>query len=465
MMKTVIAIDGPSGSGKSTLARALAERLGLDYLDTGAMYRCVALAALRAGIALDDPKAVSDLAHGVEIDVGPTVIVDGQDVTEAIRTPEVTRAASLVAAIPEVRKELVRRQRDWVSLHKGGVCEGRDIGSVVLPDATLKLYLVARADERARRRAAETGHDEKATAEDMALRDDRDSRRAISPLVKTPDAHEIDTTGRAVDEVVEEVIGMLERHRAPASGSDTSSVRAKRAMTVLEHRQKVVYRPPTRASLVFFSACRAIAATVCRLYCRVTVEGRDNLPTSGPYVLAPVHRSYVDWIVLGCISRRRIRFMAKDTLWRSRFVGWLLEALGTFPVHRGSADRSAFSMCVRILSEGEPCVIFPEGQRCSGPVVEELFDGAAYVAARAGVPLVPVGIGGSERVMPKGSYLPKPFKVHIVIGKPIEVGNFSGRVPRRVVKEATASLRSSIQELFDRAQSKAGVAAGRPTRL
>ena len=151
--------------------------------------------------------------------------------------------------------------------------------------------------------------------------------------------------------------------------------------------------------------------------------------------------------------------MAKDTLWSSRLVGWLLEALGTFPVHRGSADRSAFSICGKILAEGEPCVLFPEGQRRSGPVVEDLLDGAAYVAARAGVPVVPVGIGGSERVMQKGKTLPRPYKVHIVVGQPIHPPSIEpgARVPRRVVKEITARLQADLQVLFDRAQRRAGV--------
>ena len=448
----VIAIDGPSGSGKSTLAAALAAELGVEHLDTGAMYRAVALAVLRRGLEPDDADAVATLARAMSIEVSPgSVVVNGEDATAAIRTPEVTAIASVVAANPDVRTELVRRQRAWVEDRRGGVVEGRDIASVVFPGAELKLYLTASSETRARRRAEETGSQAEATASEMAARDARDTTRAASPLVRADGSHEIDTTDVPVGQLVKEVLKMLD---TPDQG--------RHEFTRLEHRvgAKVEYKPPTRGSLLFFAVCRAIAATICRLFCRVTVEGRENLPASGPYVFAPVHRSYVDWIVLACISRRRVRFMAKDTLWSSRFVGWLLEALGTFPVHRGSADRAAFSLCVKILAEGEPCVLFPEGQRRSGPVVEDLLGGAAYVAARARVPIVPVGIGGSERVMQKGKALPRPYKVHIVVGRPIyPLATESGsRVPMRVVKEITAQLQGDIQELFDRAQRRAGAA-------
>src|SRR5687768_13866076 len=173
----IVAVDGPAGSGKSTVARAVAAKLGLSYLDTGAMYRSVAHAALVAGVDPDDTSAVSDLARRVRIEVAERVFVDGLDATKAIRSPEVTRAVTAAAANPDVRAEMVRRQRAWVEEHKGGVVEGRDIGSVVFPDARLKVFLTADPEERARRRAAEAGE---AVATDIARRDEADSTRAHS---------------------------------------------------------------------------------------------------------------------------------------------------------------------------------------------------------------------------------------------------------------------------------------------
>lgn len=195
----VIAIDGPAGSGKSTVARRLAKRLELDHLDTGAMYRTVTLAALRGGVDPSDHDTLQALAASIEMED-----------TEAIRTPAVNEAVSAVAAVPGVRVELVKRQREWVEEHGGGVVEGRDIGTVVFPSAALKVFLTASDEERARRRGSEVGASDLGEVQaDLARRDELDSTRTVSPLKPADDALVIDTTGRTVDEIVEEVLDKL----------------------------------------------------------------------------------------------------------------------------------------------------------------------------------------------------------------------------------------------------------------
>ena len=219
----VIAIDGPAGSGKSTVARALAAHLGLKYLDTGAMYRAVAFAILRGGGDPEDAEAAAATARRIDLDVGlDSVMVDGIDATVEIRGPEVSRAVSVVAANPEVRKELVSRQREWGYRQGGGVLEGRDIGTVVFPDAELKIYLTADPAERARRRAKEvTDLDYEAVAADIARRDAVDTTRAIDPLVEAADATLVDTTGLDIDQVVTHITGLLDPDRdGPAVASD-----------------------------------------------------------------------------------------------------------------------------------------------------------------------------------------------------------------------------------------------------
>jgi len=203
----VIAIDGPAGSGKSTVARRLAAYLGLDYLDTGAMYRAVTFAALRRGIDPADTGPVAELARVVDLDVTTDhVRVDGVDATIEIRGPEVSRAVSLVAANPEVRAELVRRQREWAYERSGGVMEGRDIGTVVFPDAMLKVYLNARPEVRAERRAAEVSNlDYETVAADMARRDAFDQGREADPLRSADDAIQFDTSDMSIDEIVAEL--------------------------------------------------------------------------------------------------------------------------------------------------------------------------------------------------------------------------------------------------------------------
>jgi cytidylate kinase len=204
----VIAIDGPAGAGKSTVARALAERLGFTYLDSGAMYRCVALAALRAGADPDDAEAVERLAREAEIELADgTVRLDGEDVTAAIRRADVSAAASRVSVHQGVREAMVERQRALVA-EGGWVAEGRDIGTVVCPEAPLKVFLTASEDERARRRAAESDEDVEAVLAAQRDRDSRDTYREHGALRPADDAVEVETTGLGIEQVVERIAGL-----------------------------------------------------------------------------------------------------------------------------------------------------------------------------------------------------------------------------------------------------------------
>jgi cytidylate kinase len=206
----VVAIDGPAGAGKSTVGRAVAERLGLGYLDTGAMYRAVTFAALRRGIDPADVDDVARIAGSIDLSLeGSSVHVDGIDATVEIRGREVTAAVSAVASNDAVRAELVRRQREWVAAHVGGVVEGRDIGSVVFPDATLKLFVTASPRVRAERRVAEIGGDVAEVEASIIERDRKDSTRTNSPLTETSDAVLVDTTGLSIEEVVERVLELM----------------------------------------------------------------------------------------------------------------------------------------------------------------------------------------------------------------------------------------------------------------
>jgi 1-acyl-sn-glycerol-3-phosphate acyltransferase len=222
----------------------------------------------------------------------------------------------------------------------------------------------------------------------------------------------------------------------------------------LRSRPRLV--PPSLPARWFYALARVVLYALARVVWQVTIEGRERVPKKGAFIVAPVHRSNIDTVLMAAVTKRRLCYLAKDSLWRWRPLGWLFSALGGFPVRRGMADREALRRSIQILENGQPLVVFPEGTRRSGPLVQELFEGAAYLSLRTGAPIVPVGIGGSEGALPRGAKLPSPVKVHMVVGKPIVPpgpGGHGGRVHRHEVKELTEELRHRLQALFDRAQA------------
>lgn len=210
--------------------------------------------------------------------------------------------------------------------------------------------------------------------------------------------------------------------------------------------------------MILYAVVRALIMFLSRLLWRLSFEGLENVPAEGSYVLAPVHRSFIDFGLVAGVTRRRMRYMGKDSLWRNPLLGRFISTLGAYPVSRGSADREAMRATEAIIAGGEPVVMFPEGTRRSGPVVADLFEGPAFVAARAGVPIVPVGIGGSEQALPKGHKLPRLVKIHIIVGPPIlppPLPEGRRHPSRRTYHEFTMTLQHEVQRLFDDAEAKA----------
>lgn len=205
---------------------------------------------------------------------------------------------------------------------------------------------------------------------------------------------------------------------------------------------------------------RAIMVVLMRGYFRHRVIGRHNIPTSGPFILAPVHRSYLDTPIIGAVTSRVLRYMGKEEMWESAgFLSYFLTAMGGFPVRRGTADRDALRAAQEVLERGEPLVMFPEGTRRDGDVVrpEDMHDGPAFIASRTQVPVIPVGIGGSARAMPRGAKFVYPRKLVFVIGEPMDPPALvNGRAPRKQVKAFTEELRQEIQRLYDDARHRVG---------
>lgn len=487
----VIAIDGVLGAGKTTVARQLAERLGLDYLDTGAMYRCVGVACLRAGYPINDATALQgeegealrshaiELARIVQIDVrtaadgAQVVLLDGADVSTEIRTPEVARAASVLATVAEVRSEMVERQRAWAHARGGGVLEGRDIASVVFPDAPVRLFLTADPAERARRRHTEQPERTfQEVLDDLIWRDHNDASREVAPLTVAEGATVIDSSGLSLDEVVDRaaaiaVVGFSSAtHRPDASAapvqtavavpsattSPAVSMDARRGATATKGASaEVSEERPSPFERRLWASLRPILLVIVRVYFRATWEGLANIPTTGPVIIAPSHRSNIDTILVPFLTKRRVRLLGKVSMWKFRPIGVLFDRLGAIKVQRGTADRESMTLCLDALRGGEPLVVYPEGTRKEGPVIEELFDGVAWLAARAQVMIIPVGIGGSADAMGRSHKFPRPKKVHLIVGRPIAPPPTTGRSGLRA---CTAQLQAEVQELFDAAQTR-----------
>ena len=212
--------------------------------------------------------------------------------------------------------------------------------------------------------------------------------------------------------------------------------------------------------VVVYGIVRFLIWLVAKLLWRISFEGMENVPRTGSFVLAPVHRSFVDFGLVSAVTRRPMGYMGKESLWKIKPLGAFITMLGAYPVNRGAPDRQALRRTLDVLGKGEPLVLFPEGTRRAGPVIEHLHEGAAFVASRAGVPLVPVGIGGSERALPKGKLLPRLVKIHVLVGEPLvppPIAEGARHPSRRAVRELTVQLQAVLQDLFDQAQRKAGI--------
>ncbi len=216
--------------------------------------------------------------------------------------------------------------------------------------------------------------------------------------------------------------------------------------------------PDLSRSLRYRAAREIVSATTIAWY-RPVITGRERLPEEGPVIIAPVHRSFSDFTVVGLLTRRKIFFMAKDELWKMPSFGRLLDFLGAFPVDRDGADREAMRRAELLLDLGQVLVLFPEGTHSEGPVIGPLFEGAAFLAARSGAPLVPVGIAGTDRAMPKGHHIPLPVKVDVVVGEPISplARKESGRVSRTAIRATTEVLREGLQAAYDDARAARGL--------
>lgn len=450
----IVALDGPASSGKSSVGAAAAARLGYRFCDTGLLYRALTWLALARGVADDDPSALVPLLDEVALvpDAGGRlahVSVDDVDVTDRVRSPEVDARVSAVARVPEVRAALLARQRR-IAAPGRIVMAGRDIGTVVLPDADLKVYLDASLAERAGRRTAERGIAPTSDAaarvlDELRERDRLDSTRPVAPLRAAPDAVVLRTDGNTFEQTVSLVVEAIEeRERATAVGGEASSpvpavsdpasapAPASRrpsgaARAATRSRRPIPQSPIATRITPFIGIGSLIMRFLARSLTRVRIEGDlSAIPASGPLIVASNHTSNADPVIVGSFLNKQLgrplNWLGKREIFETPVLGWLAPRGGIHPVDRGHADVEAFRTANRILEAGHVLAVFPEGTRSPDGRLQEAKDGIALLALRSKAPILPVAIVDSDRFWPKGRLLPKPGgSVTVRFGRPFRL--------------------------------------------
>lgn len=428
MKPFVLAIDGPAGAGKSTTARGVAERLGLLHVDSGAMYRAAAWLALRNGVPLDDEAALLALLDRARIAPGPQgVTVDSVPVEGSIRTAEAGEAASRVALLPGLRRKLVALQRSFARA-PGVVMEGRDIGTVVFPDADLKIFVSASAEARAERRFLELrakgeNADRPAIVAQIRERDRRDTERAASPLVRAPDAILLDTTDIGAKDQV-----------------DLASRWASLAMKPVR-RIGVIYGFGSGATRLF-----------ARYFLDFEVEGLDRIPRKGPLIVACNHISFWDPPLVGAHLPREMHFVAKAELFHNPLFGALIRSYNSIPIERGAQARSGLRGAEEVLSAGGAVLIFPEGTRNKSGELLAPRAGVGRLAASTRTPVVAACITGSDQIRRS---MRRQVPIRITFGSPMMPPG-SGTPEREEVRAYARKVMDMIAALRAEQEKKHG---------
>ncbi len=387
-----IAIDGPGGAGKSSVAKAVSKALGIIYVDTGALYRNIGLYMLDCGIDPKDAERVTGALPEINIELKfedgrQVILLNGRDRGDEIRTPKASMAASAVSAIPAVRDYLLDMQRNTAKKNSV-IMDGRDIGTVILPKAEVKIFLTASPKARAERRFKELqakGSDIsfKQVYDEMVERDKNDSTRDVAPCVKAKDAVLLDNSKLTEAETVEKIIKIVKKK--------------------------------TKDTTPLYQVLKAVVSPIYRLLFNVRIKGKENVPREGGVLLCPNHIAAVDVISIGIASPRQITCIAKKELFSIPVLGGLIKALGAVKIDRGGGDVGAIKTAVNAIQDGKTVVIFPQGHRCPGvnPATTVVRGGAGLIAYHAGCDVIPVCIN-----IKKGKY--GLFrKTEIIFGEPI----------------------------------------------
>lgn len=396
-----VALDGPSGAGKSSIAKSVAAKMKYVYVDTGALYRSIAYYVISKSVDTGNEEQIYSLLNEIDLklvykDGSQHVMLNGEDISEKIRTPEISMGAAAVSAFSKVREFLFDLQQN-IAKENDIIMDGRDIGTVILPNADVKIFLTATAQERANRRFKELSEKgDKSTYEevlrDIEQRDYEDINREIAPLKKAEDAVEVDSTNMSFQEVVDEIYRIINEKTSKKKDKSSNIKKG-------NNKEFPAIKPVKRGKelgkfgMFFYRILRVIVTFIFKCWYNLSFEGVENIPTDGSNIFASNHRSYTDPILIAMPTRVPFSYMAKEELFKQNiFFTWLIKFFGAFPVTRGKGDTTAIDTSLEKLEMGRNLVIFPEGTRSKDGRVGKGKTGVALIAAMAQVPVVPVGI-------------------------------------------------------------------------
>ena len=428
-MSFIVAIDGPAGSGKGTITKILANKLKLNNIDTGAMYRCIALEVLNKNIDINDIEKVKEILNNIKIELKETknkqiVLLNGEDVSDKIRSNEVTSIVSPVSAIYEVRQKLTDLQRK-MGKTQNIIMEGRDITTVVFPNADVKIYLDADVEERAKRRLKQNKEKNiECTYEEvlsnMKKRDENDRNKEYGALKIADDAIYIDATNMNINEVVSKIKKIIKDKQKEIKIREIIYTDRKETL-----RKKIVR---------FF--VKSFIRFLYRIVYRVKKIGQKDISENESYIICANHLNYLDAASIVVFNKKNIRFVCKESIFRHKFLNWVLHLVDAIPINREKNDIEAMKKSIKALKNNELLGIFPEGTRKGMEKNLRAKNGAAFMALRCKVKVIPLGIQGSF----------KPFtKVCLNYGKPLDFSKYYGKEKdKEVLEKVTKEIMDNI---------------------
>lgn len=445
-MPFIIAIDGPAGSGKGTLAKGVAKRLNITNVDTGAMYRCIALEMINKNIKLDEIDKINKMLDDIDIqlkekDGEQLVLLNNEDVTKKIRTKEVNDIVSPVSHIPIVREKTAEKQRK-MGKDIDIVMEGRDIGTNVFPNADLKIYLDASPEKRADRRFRQNEESGiKIPYEDILdniiKRDENDKNSDVAPLKQAEDAIYIDSSNMTIKEVEDEVIRLVEEKKKniKPEQSKADKPKEKKSKKKKDSVWKIIQREFVRYFLL----------VLYKIVYRVEVKGKENVPKEGAFILCGNHVDFIQVPVIVLFTPRKdINFIAKSELFNNKILAWLGYLFDVIPVKRGKQDVDSMKKSLKTLASGNVLGLFPEGTRNGIQKKVKVKNGASFMALKTGAKVVPVGI----KIKKQG-----PFsKLILNYGTPLDYSDKKSKMPEKeVLEETTTEIMDTIVRLIEEA--------------